>query len=740
MKTRYSFRFALLLSVMIYCSTDIFAQSVCISGDGSAPDSKSMLDIKATGQGLLIPRMTWANRPTAIGASQNGLLIYSTDGDGVNGAGFYYWNGSVWAKVGSGAAGWALTGNSGTTAGTNFLGTTDAIDMVIKTNNTEKMRIQSAGNVGIGTASPNEKLEINGSVRGNQSGALRISTGSGYVDVGPKNASWSHFYTDRPRYWFSAGVTVESGEIGSYDEDLSLQTAGTTRITTLNSNGNVGINVSPTHKLHVVSTETTGSAIYAYLNQTTNGTSWTAARAALYGYGATSTSQYQAGILGYQAGTGNNSAGVVGVYSSSIWGGLGYSDNSGNRWAGYFNGPINVEGGISLWSAAPTTTDGIASIVNGANVACFSLWGLNNCPTSDGTGYGNATANIAVSGQMESQRQYSFGLHAMVTSCDASPATLPIHSAGVYGTYTNSASTMQSSGALGYKDGSSRFFGVFGQSQSAANYFAAGFEYNVLFPSVSSDWEMRPNATNYGYVGTSSYVYYYMYCNNFIDPSSKDKKRGITYVSEDPRAEDYVMADIDKLRPAFYKYNFETDEMVKGNERKYRPNSHLGVILEDAPDYIQDNDFSGIDIYSLATLSLVGVKHNRTEILELKQDRMDYGSVEILGNEVSVNFSTDFGNAVPVISLTCIGKNANVYIMRKDSNGFVIYTDQPGVTIDWHAFAKAPAEKKADIQPPIEGLKVPAEKKIPIVLPDNYDPNRKDTYKPAKKLTSIVPK
>jgi hypothetical protein len=45
---------------------------------------------------------------------------------------------------------WSLTGNSGTTAGTNFIGTTDNKDFVIKTYNGEKMRITSNGLVGIG--------------------------------------------------------------------------------------------------------------------------------------------------------------------------------------------------------------------------------------------------------------------------------------------------------------------------------------------------------------------------------------------------------------------------------------------------------------------------------------------------------------------------------------------------------------------------------------------------------------
>ena len=55
----------------------------------------------------------------------------------------------------SGGNAWDLLGNAGTTAGTNFLGTTDAQDMVFKTNNTEKVRITTGGQVGIGTAAPN---------------------------------------------------------------------------------------------------------------------------------------------------------------------------------------------------------------------------------------------------------------------------------------------------------------------------------------------------------------------------------------------------------------------------------------------------------------------------------------------------------------------------------------------------------------------------------------------------------
>jgi hypothetical protein len=109
-----------------------------------------------------------------------------------------------------------------------------------------------AGNVGIGTTAPAEKLHIAGNVRGSVNGALRINTGNGYVDVGPQNTGWSHFNTDRSRFYFNTGITVDTGNIGSYDEDLNLQTAGTTRMTILNSNGNVGIGTTnPQEKLEI---------------------------------------------------------------------------------------------------------------------------------------------------------------------------------------------------------------------------------------------------------------------------------------------------------------------------------------------------------------------------------------------------------------------------------------------------------------------------------------------------------
>src|SRR5438045_2148665 len=62
---------------------------------------------------------------------------------------------------------WSLAGNSNATSSSK-LGTTNSVDLRILTNNTERMRITTAGSVGIGTTSVNSsaKLDINSTTRG----------------------------------------------------------------------------------------------------------------------------------------------------------------------------------------------------------------------------------------------------------------------------------------------------------------------------------------------------------------------------------------------------------------------------------------------------------------------------------------------------------------------------------------------------------------------------------------------
>lgn len=63
---------------------------------GSSAESSAKLDISATNKGLLIPRVTFANRPNP---AVNGLLIYQTD----NTPGFYFYDGSAWNRLAKGS-------------------------------------------------------------------------------------------------------------------------------------------------------------------------------------------------------------------------------------------------------------------------------------------------------------------------------------------------------------------------------------------------------------------------------------------------------------------------------------------------------------------------------------------------------------------------------------------------------------------------------------------------------------
>ncbi|MEZ4874826.1 MAG: hypothetical protein R2793_05095 [Flavobacteriaceae bacterium] len=58
----------------------------------TTPDASASLDIESTNSGILIPRMTEAQKNT-IAAPATGLLIYQTDGTD---PGFYFYNGTAW--------------------------------------------------------------------------------------------------------------------------------------------------------------------------------------------------------------------------------------------------------------------------------------------------------------------------------------------------------------------------------------------------------------------------------------------------------------------------------------------------------------------------------------------------------------------------------------------------------------------------------------------------------------------
>ena len=85
----------------------------------------------------------------AVSGPIQGSLIYNTTESSV-----FHYDGSTWINVGGSSSGWGLTGNTGTSSLSNFIGTTDVQDLILKSNNSEKLRlVASKGQVLINQAS-----------------------------------------------------------------------------------------------------------------------------------------------------------------------------------------------------------------------------------------------------------------------------------------------------------------------------------------------------------------------------------------------------------------------------------------------------------------------------------------------------------------------------------------------------------------------------------------------------------
>ncbi len=153
-----------------------------INADGTAPNSSAMLDLNvsslATKKGLLLPRMTAAER-IAISAPATGAMLYETTSDV-----FWHYNGTVWVPLFGTTVGWRLPSNTGITAGTHFVGTTDAVPLEFRYWNVRSGWVSSASD---NTSWGLRALEVNTGTGNSASGSYALmdnTTGSGNTACG----------------------------------------------------------------------------------------------------------------------------------------------------------------------------------------------------------------------------------------------------------------------------------------------------------------------------------------------------------------------------------------------------------------------------------------------------------------------------------------------------------------------------------------------------------------------------
>lgn len=165
-----------ILSIVIFTITMGYGPAVSaqlkVGNNPAALNANAIMEMESVNKGLLLPRLalTSTTSPLPMSAFTRGMLIYNTATQNDVTPGMYYSDGVKWLKMtagsvaGSPAGLWSLTGNNGTNAAADFLGTTDNTGLRFRTNNIERMSIGTNGWVGIGTSSPAAALEVKGQV------------------------------------------------------------------------------------------------------------------------------------------------------------------------------------------------------------------------------------------------------------------------------------------------------------------------------------------------------------------------------------------------------------------------------------------------------------------------------------------------------------------------------------------------------------------------------------------------
>ncbi|MEO7487307.1 MAG: tail fiber domain-containing protein [Ferruginibacter sp.] len=97
-----------LLLLVLLVKMPATAQNIGINATGASPNTSAILDVSSTSKGLLMPRMTSAQR-NAIATPAEGLKVYDTDTKT-----FWFYNGTGWVQSATGSAVnfWSLNGTN----------------------------------------------------------------------------------------------------------------------------------------------------------------------------------------------------------------------------------------------------------------------------------------------------------------------------------------------------------------------------------------------------------------------------------------------------------------------------------------------------------------------------------------------------------------------------------------------------------------------------------------------------
>ena len=491
----------ILFSAILLFSIATQAQNVAINTTGSAPDASAMLDIVSTAKGLLVPRMTAAQK-TAIGTPATGLLIYQTDA-GTQGIGFYFYNGTAWVPFSTNNGGWGILGNSGTVGSTNFIGTTDAQDFRIFTSNAERMRVFSNGQVVVNSIAPFASDRFSVYANGNEYGVNGYAAGTGAAVYGQNTGTGLGVYGLSNNGvgtavqgnntaaagaaigfggYFSSNQTGGSGLAGSLGSSTYYPGAGVSAYSTSTFGIAAGTTLAAGTAVQGYNTAVAGAAIGFGGSFTSNQTGGSGLAGSLgsntyypgagvsayststYGIAAGTTLPAGTAVQGYNTAAAGTAIGFGGSFTSNQTGGSGLAGSLGVNQ--YFAGTgvsgivvSTLAGGAGVMGSCDNATGygvrgqslgssgiGVQGLSNG-NVAGAGVYGTHSAGVA-GTGFTNATCRGAVKGEGAVTGSYGFGV---IGSGGTST-----RSGGVLGDNYNTTR-----GALGYYSAGAINYGVY---------------------------------------------------------------------------------------------------------------------------------------------------------------------------------------------------------------------------------------------------------------------------------------
>lgn len=93
------FKYTIITLLLGFCTLQKASAQIGIGT--TAPSESSILDIKSTDKGLLIPRIALSTTTAAspINNPENGLMVYNTFNGNDVVPGFYYWENTMWLRI-----------------------------------------------------------------------------------------------------------------------------------------------------------------------------------------------------------------------------------------------------------------------------------------------------------------------------------------------------------------------------------------------------------------------------------------------------------------------------------------------------------------------------------------------------------------------------------------------------------------------------------------------------------------